>query len=201
MNFVGIEFELKFRATPGLQVAIREAFPGAEQKFDMQTTYYDTPDGALAEQFCTLRRRMENDVSVCTLKTPAGALGRGEFELQGELTADTVKELCKLAGKEELVAALAKGIVPVCGASFTRLAKTLTPEGCTVELALDSGVLTGGGKAAALCEVEVELKEGSREAAAAFARKLATDFGLMPETKSKFRRALDLAKGGNDGTT
>lgn len=197
---MGVEFELKYRATPRQQGAIREAFSGEEQKFDMETTYYDTPDGALAARFCTLRRRMENGVSVCTLKTPAGALGRGEFELQGELTADTVKELCKLSGMTELVSVLEKGIVPVCGASFTRLAKKLTPEGCTVELALDSGVLTGGGKAVALCEVEVELKEGSREAATAFARKIAAEFGLLPETKSKFRRALDLAKGGNDGT-
>lgn len=193
---MGVEFELKYRATPRQQTAVREAFPGEMMKLEMETTYYDTPDGALAARFCTLRRRMENGVSVCTLKTPAGALGRGEFEIQGELTEDTIIELCKLSGIQELHSLVQGGVVPVCGAGFTRLAHTLLLDECTVELALDSGVLTGGGKALPLCEVEVELKSGSREAAMLFAKQLAADFDLLPETKSKFRRALDLAKGG-----
>ena len=88
----------------------------------------------------------------------------------------------------------AEGIVDICGARFTRLAASLTAEGCTLELALDRGVLLGGGREMPLCEVEVELKEGSEEGALAFARHLAETYGLRSEKKSKFRRALDLAK-------
>ena len=67
--------------------------------------------------------------------------------------------------------------------------------GSLLELALDRGVLTGGGREIPLCEVEVELKSGSREAVLAFAKELAQRFDLAPETRSKFRRALALAKG------
>ena len=86
-------------------------------------------------------------------------------------------------------------MIPVCGARFARIAKTLVLEGCTVELALDQGVLTGGGREIPLCEIEVELKEGSREAAAAYAGALAVRFGLEAEHSSKFRRAQKLAGG------
>ena len=93
----------------------------------------------------------------------------------------------------DLMALTVNGIVPVCGARFTRLAKTLELEGCTVELALDQGVLTGRGKEQPLCEVEVELKDGSEEAAVRFAKSLQEAFVLSEEPDSKYRRALILA--------
>ena len=63
----------------------------------------------------------------------------------------------------------------------------------SVELALDRGVFLGGGKQQPFAEVEVELKEGSEEAAVRFAGKLARDFGLTPEHRSKIARARALA--------
>ena len=75
----------------------------------------------------------------------------------------------------------------------TRLAKTVELENCTVEIALDLGVLLGRGKELPLCEVEVELKAGSQEAAVAFAETLAAEHALEKEPLSKFRRALILA--------
>ena len=95
----------------------------------------------------------------------------------------------------DLMALTVNGIVPVCGARFTRLAKQLEIPGGTVELALDQGVLMGKGKELPLAEVEVELKEGSDEAAVAFAKALAEEFCLIPEEKSKFARAMALAMG------
>jgi len=87
-----------------------------------------------------------------------------------------------------------QGLVEVCGARFTRLYKQLSVEGAVVELALDRGTLLGGGRELPLCEVEVELKAGTEDAAAAFAQTLAQKYGLQPEKRSKFRRALALAK-------
>ena len=192
---MSIEFEVKFLATPDQQLALRAAYPGAEQTVSMETTYYDTPEGSLAARWYTLRHRQENDRHVCTLKTPVDGFGRGEFETDCPRIEDALEELCKLSGISELPALLAEGIVPVCGAKFTRIAKTLTLDGATVELALDTGILSGGGQTLPLCEIEVELKSGSREVALLFARALAVKYGLIPEQKSKFRRALALAKG------
>ena len=192
---MGIEFELKFRATPEKLAAIRSAIEGVETRMEMQTTYYDTPTGALAARKYTLRQRMENETSVCTLKFPAGSLGRGEFEVFCPDIMTAIPELCKLSKLEDLSPLTAQGVQPVCGAKFTRIAKTLILPDCTVELALDRGILTGGGREIPLCEVEVELKSGSREGAAAYAMALAATFGLEKEARSKFRRALALAKG------
>ena len=192
---MGIEFELKFRATPDKLNVIRAKVPGQEETISMETTYYDTPADALSQRHYTLRRRLENGCSVCTLKTPAGDLGRGEFEVECPDIETAISALCKLSGLTELPALTAAGVIPVCGARFTRIAKTVVLEDCTVELALDQGILSGGGKEIPLCEVEVELKSGSRDAACLYAAALAATYGLDPEHRSKFRRALALYKG------
>ena len=192
---MGIEIEVKFRATPETIAALRQDFSGTEQTIRMQTTYYDTPSGALSARHYTLRRRLENDLSICTLKAPASRFGRGEYELECDCIEAAIPELCKLSGLQELSTLVQDGLVPVCGAAFTRIAKPLTLSGCTAELALDQGVLTGGGKEIPLCEVEIELKSGDPEALLQFARETAKKYGLSLEQKSKFRRALALAKG------
>ncbi len=192
---MGVEYELKFRAKPEQQALLRAQIDGPETEFDMETTYYDAPDGGLSERFYTLRSRMENQRSVCTLKAPIDEFGRGEWEVDCDCIEDAIEKLCKLGAPEDLKTLVAGGIKEVCGAKFHRIAKTVTlPEG-VVELALDRGVLTGGGREVPLCEVEVELKEGTPETTKAFALLLAGLYGLEPEKKSKFRRALALAKG------
>lgn len=196
---MGREFELKFSAGGAQQEQIRARF-GDFETIAMETTYYDTPDGALARQHITLRRRMEGGRSVCTLKTPSERGGRGEWELDSEHIETAIPELCKLSGWENLLELTSSGVMPICGARFTRLAKTVTMPLCTVEIALDRGVLTGGGRETALCEVEVELKAGSEDAAIQFAQSLAREYGLTPESKSKFSRALALAKGAQHGS-
>ena len=81
----------------------------------------------------------------------------------------------------------------VFAARFTRRAALTNAGEGTVELALDWGVLLGGGKELPFAEVEVELKQGSDADAIAFAQSLAARFRLTPEPKSKIRRALALA--------
>lgn len=196
---MGMEFELKYFATPAVHQAIREAFPVDYQVYDMQTAYYDTWDRALARRRITLRRRMENGQAMCTVKTPISDYGRGEWEcLCGDI-GTAIVELCKLGAPQELMELTRSGVEPICGARFRRLAGSVALEDGAVEIALDQGVLTGGGREEPLCEVEVELKAGDPIQATSFAQALAWRFRLVPQTKSKFRRALDLADGGNDG--
>lgn len=190
---MGREFELKFRAEPTQQQEIRQRF-GDFDTIAMETTYYDAPDHSLSDRHITLRRRMEGGKSVCTLKTPSEKGGRGEWELECDSIEAAIPKLCKLSGWIPLAILTQNGVKEVCGAKFTRLAKTVCLPECTVEIALDLGILTGGGRELPLCEVEVELKDGSEGAAVAFARELAAEFGLQPEEKSKFRRALALAR-------
>ena len=191
---MGREFELKYSASS-------EAFASLGAKWEdftviqMETTYFDTPDSALSQRHITLRRRMENGISVCTVKTPDGTHGRGEWELECDDIQTAIPMLCKLGASEELLALTKTGLQISCGARFTRRAKLIELAGCTVELALDEGVLMGGGRELPLREVEVELKSGPETVAIAFAQALANMYGLVPEKNSKFARAQKLAKG------
>ena len=189
------EFELKYAATAAQLDGIRAAVSGEYHSIAMETTYYDTPGRALSARKWTLRRRLENGVSVCTLKTPAGGLGRHEWEVEQDSIQAAIPELCKLSNLDDLAEMTASGVSPVCGARFTRLACQVNIENAVVELALDEGILFGSGRELAFAEVEVELKSGAEEAACRFAEDLAARFHLIPEEKSKFRRALDLAQG------
>ena len=191
---MGMEYEWKFRADPDAQEAIYQGTQGTWQEISMETTYYDTADGALSKLHYTLRRRMENGKSVCTVKTPADRGGRGEWEVEEDCIETAMPELCKLGAPSYLLALTKEGVTEVCGARFTRRACTVDIGSAVVELALDRGRLTGGGRAIPLCEIEAELKSGAFEAAAAFASLLAKKYSLAAEEKSKFRRALDLSK-------
>lgn len=192
---MGVEYELKFRADRVIQSSILAKIPGQDQLFSMQTTYYDTPTGQLSARRFTLRQRLENGVAVCTLKAPEKGAGRSEWEVDCGSIEDAVPMLCKLGAPEELTQLVSEGLIPVCGAKFRRIARTVILEDCMVELAIDDGILTGGDREIPLCEVEVELKSGSRETCDRYAQTLAERFGLTPEPQSKFRRALALYRG------
>lgn len=192
---MGIEYELKFRATEEILQAILAQYPGQVREFQMETTYYDTPSGALSARHYTLRRRMENEESVCTLKTPAIGKGRQEIELACDDIQKALPALCEMGAPADFAQVIAEGIIPVCSAKFHRTAITLDYPDCCLELALDQGTLSGGGKTIPLCEAEVELKRGEPLSADLFALELANRYHLQPESRSKFRRALALYKG------
>ena len=189
---MGQEYELKYRAEASTLEAIRRSY-GPFAAIAMETTYYDTPDAALSRRKWTLRQRLENGVSVCTLKTPMADGSRGEWEVLCPEITQAAPLLTAAGAPSALTDLISPGVTPVCGARFTRLAKTIPLEGALVELALDQGFLLGGGRELAFAEVEVELKQGPRQDADRFAAALAREYGLVPEPKSKFKRALSLA--------
>ena len=192
---MGLEFELKYRATPALLSQLRQDLPGQEAVLQMQTTYYDTPTGQFSARRCTLRRRLENQTYICTLKTPADGGGRKDWEVESDSIESAIDMLCKLDAPAEILALSEEGLIPICGARFRRITKTLQREDCVLEIALDEGVLTGGSRELPLCELEVELKSGSTAACIAYGKFLEQHYGLCAEENSKFCRALALYEG------
>ena len=190
---MGKEFELKYAATAADLEKLKVRFPDL-RTIAMETTYYDNAQGDFNRLHWTFRRRMENEKSVCTLKTPMAGHGRAEYETECDNLMDAVPLLIEQGAPKELLLLTCRGITPACGAKFTRLAGTLEGDGFTAELALDEGLLLGSGKELPFREVEVELKEGSEEAVTAFAAALAAEFGLQPEPRSKVARARMLAQ-------
>lgn len=189
---MGREFELKFRATAEQLEDIGAQYAPFTQ-IRMETTYYDAPSGVLSRLHWTFRRRMENGVSVVTLKSDLPDGSRGEWETEcGDILA-AVPALLALGAPAELAEYTSEGVVPTCGARFLRRAAKISLGNAVAELALDQGVLLGGGKEEPISEVEVELKEGPDGAVIAFGAELARKYGLQPESRSKIKRALALA--------
>ena len=189
---MGREVELKYRANEAQIAAIREVC-GPFHDITMETTYYDTPQRLMASRRETLRRRYENGVAVFALKTYLPDGSHGEWETEAASFPEAMEKL-RAMGAPNLPDI--DTLVPICGAAFTRSCCLIDVDGGKVELALDQGVLTGRGKELPFAEVEVELKEGSDDIAADFARALGEEFGLVPEPKSKFVRAMALAMNG-----
>lgn len=186
---MGRELEYKYTGTEAAFAVLRQRFgPFTETK--METTYYDTPDAALSRRRWTLRRRMENDVSVCTLKIPLSDGSRGEWEAEAASIEEGMEKLCRGGAPMELREVT--DLRPVCGARFTRLAAMVTLPDARLELALDRGVLLGGGEEQLLLEIEAEYQEGKEAVVHAFAQVLAREFGLTEEPLSKFARARRL---------
>ena len=188
---MGREFELKYQAAPETIAAIHGKF-GEFTRISMETTYYDTADLALRSRKWTLRQRLENGRAVCTVKTPLPDGSRGEWEVENPDLSAGVSQLCGMGAPAEILGYVNHGVAPFCGARFTRLAKTIELPGGRVELALDEGVLLGGGRELPFAEVEVELKSGSDAVAKDFAATLAAEFGLKKQPKSKLARAMAL---------
>ena len=140
----------------------------------MQTTYYDTEDGLLEKNRWMLRLRTENERSVVTMKTPGEGHTRGEWEVEREYLDEAL---------------------PVCGAKFTRITAPLRlSEQTTCTLCGDLGELTGGGKKALLCELELELQAGEEADVQEFAKTLAERFHLHEQPRSKLQRARALTR-------
>lgn len=189
------EYERKFAASAQALAAIEEAW-GPFSPITMETTYFDTPDRKLGIRRWTLRQRLENGTSVCAVKIPLADGSRGEWETACPSLMQALPELVRQGAPAALLEMTVSGLRPLCGARFTRLARTLALPQARVELALDRGVLTGGGRELPLWEVEVELKAGDQAQADAFAQDLARQFSLTEESRSKQARAMALALNG-----
>ena len=171
---MGLELEFKYALTgPGqleeLRQELEKAF-GPWEAVEMETVYYDTPDQALAA------RR-----------------ARGEWELPGGGLADLSK-LQTLGAPWEVTSLQPDQLLPRCGARFRRLRLLACLPDAVAELALDQGVLTGGGRDLPFWELEAERKGGSGEALARWCRSLSEAWHLQEETRSKFARAASLIK-------
>ena len=191
---MGKEFELKYQASPEDLEKIRNRF-GSFHEILMETHYYDTPDGKLGALRWTLRRRLENGVSICGLKTPGKNMVRGEWEVEKASIADGLSALCRMDVPQGFEDMVKNGVQEVCGARFQRQARIAETADGTVEIALDQGVFLGAGKERPFSELEIELKSGSRQAAEAFAASLTREYSLKENLVSKYERALALSKG------
>ena len=190
---MGRELELKFAASSKTLHAMEEKYAPLTP-ITMHTRYFDTPHQAFRGRRWTLRLRLENGRPICTLKTRLSDGSRGEYETESGDIVSAIPALLEQGAPAELEELAREGLEEVCGARFTRLARIIDVPGGQVELALDRGEFTGGGRTLPFTEAEAELKAGPDEVLARFGRALAEEFSLREEPRSKIQRAMALAE-------
>ncbi|MCX7706959.1 MAG: CHAD domain-containing protein [Anaerolineae bacterium] len=160
--------------------------------------YFDTADGRLLAAGYACRLRSEGASALATLKGLGGAQGalhhRDEQEVQ--LTAWTPEVAAwPPSPARDLALALSRGapLQPLFDLEQRRTrADVVDGSRRVAELSLDAVRAVIGRRPALYYELEVELKaEGTEEDLARLAQALSTEYGLKPEPRSKFERALE----------
>ena len=190
------EFELKFATTPEGFAAVKAMYTDY-QDILMESTYYDTVDRKILKMGAMLRKRIENGLAFCTLKTPGEMDTRCELEVQTDSVFVAIPELCKIGAPSWLLQFNRDNLVAASGARYRRLAKMIDTEDSSVELALDEGVFLQGGREIPFCEIELELKEGERRAVLAIAEIIQSVPGVERQKESKYQRASQYSEAEN----
>jgi CHAD domain-containing protein len=159
--------------------------------------YFDAADGRLLAAGYACRLRAEGDAVIATLKGLGGAAGavhrRAEEEVRLPVwTPDVAAWPASPARTLALELAGSAGLEPLFELTQTRAkADVLDGERRVAQLSLDAVRAAVGQRPALYYELEVELAPDGTEAdLAKIASELATAWGLTPEPRSKFERAL-----------
>ncbi|MFN2411251.1 MAG: CYTH domain-containing protein [Halomonas sp.] len=160
-------------------------------------TYFDTPQGALAEARIAVRLRQVDDQILQTVKT-AGHGGGGFSERQEwewsvptlELDTQGLAELPPFQGS---LAESIPALVAQLNTDFVRHSWQVTWQESHIELALDQGDIHSGGHRTTICEAELELQQGEPESLWSLALALAEQVPLRPSDSSKAARGNALA--------
>jgi inorganic triphosphatase YgiF len=203
---ISIETELKLAARTSDLPAVRRALESRAASFGtaprtsrtrLVSTYYDTPDRALARRGSTLRVRRARGKFVQTVKSDgvAGESGlvRGEWEdrVAGEAPDPRAIQTGPFLSPE-----IAAALRPVFRTEVWRLTIPLAPAPATqIEVAIDRGRIRNGSDTPPepISEVELELKRGQPTALYDVALQLLHVAPLRLERRSKAERGYRLA--------
>lgn len=204
---MAIETEIKLQTTlEGLQ-ALRQSTVVAKLQKDtawqtkqLNNQYFDTPDCRLAHSAVALRIRQDGQQLIQTLKTRgqsvAGLAARNEWEwplTSEQLDLTRLDDSCWPIELNDLDKTQ---LQPIFRTDFSRelleLAFDYEGQPVVIELALDQGQVTTAQGSEAICEVELELRQGPAVALLIVAQQLAAEVVLLPCDVSKAERGYRL---------
>ncbi len=166
----------------------------------LRTIYLDSPDLALAKAGIALRLRHDGTAWTQTLKErealAAGLSEARECEAPVAGPAPELDAIADATARARLHTCLAGApLAPVFETDIARTTRRLDlPHLGTVELALDTGEITAGGRRAPVREAEIELVSGSPRAVFEAARQLFPDGGVRLSRETKADRGARLAQ-------
>lgn len=194
-----MEIELKLSLHPA-QVARFRHHPllaGVKPlRRQLHSAYLDTPAWDLMRRAIALRVRRVGRKWVQTLKAESASVG--VLTRRPEWEQDLPRghhDLSRLPGE---ALALLEGVDtslvgPVFVTAFRRTTWWVEMAGASMEVALDEGEIRAGARTLPLCEVEIELKSGPREALFDLALALLDTVPMGVEPRSKAARGYALA--------
>lgn len=162
----------------------------------LHSVYLDTPAWGLMQRRIAFRVRKAGSRWVQTLKAESASVGALTRRPEWETDLPRGHHDLGLLPREAM--ALMTGadvdlIGPAFATDFRRTAWQVRHGGAEMELALDVGEIQSGTHTLPLCEVEIELKSGPREALFELALALLEDVPMGVEPRSKAARGYALA--------
>ena len=205
------ECELKFKARSSDLKKFKQiasAIPGDTTPWslaELSSQYFDTKDGRLAKRGVSVRVRLSNGQSAQTVKTSAigrnGLMNRNEWE---QPSAQSVPDLSALpADARRAIGMVIDGeLVPVIKVDVTRQSMTIRRDtmpgpALVVDVAIDQGIISAGGKTAPVAECELELVQGDLASFFQLASEIHAACPLHLSNTAKSERGFRLMHGGN----
>lgn len=199
-----IETELKFIASPAAAEALGDILSRWPHQHSapqaLANIYFETPDNQLRRWDMGLRIRGVNQHYEMTLKTQGQTIGglhqRPEYNIDLSGPQLDIRLLpAEVWPQGTDVEALQQQLAPLFQTDFIREKWLVSYGESEIEVAFDQGSVIAGELQTPLFEVELELKQGSRQELMAFAFELVREGGLRPGSLSKAARGYHLAKG------
>lgn len=166
------------------------------ERHAQRSIYFDTAEGTLRAKGFSLRVRKVGACHVQTLKTrgsQAGLFDRGEWEMPVAGMAPDLAALARTPVKR--LKHIDGDLLPVVRADVERSAWLVDHLDSMIEVVLDSGKVSAGGRELPFYEVELELKRGDPAALFSLARMLLETVPLRLGVLSKQERGEMLARG------
>ena len=163
-----LEIELKLMVPAAARDAVRRKLTayGKQPRVKFDSVYFDTPDRRLAARKAALRIRRIGEGPrarwVQTLKTndnPGALSHRGEWETPARGSRPSPTDFVD-GPLQRVLGDRSPRLVPVFRTQFERLERAVQYDGARIEVALDEGRVTAGRRSEAICELELELRQG-----------------------------------------
>lgn len=199
------EIELKYKLNEKQKAYVLEdiveSFNGTIIKEKhMKAVYMDTMDNDLAKKKIAFRIREEDKSVFATIKTQG--ISDNGFSQRKEWNADITNSpkkasitdmLANTEADEDIKEYLgSKVLEEKITTQFLRKITLIRYDRSLFEIALDEGMIITNRGQEIICELEVELLEGSEDCLKKFGQVLADKYHLEPEPMSKYARGIRL---------
>ncbi|MDR3393264.1 MAG: CYTH domain-containing protein [Sulfuriferula sp.] len=194
------EIELKLSILPDEVPALLRwpvlVAAGEPRRQLLSSRYYDTPELDLMMRQAAFRVRHTGQSWVQTIKIGGTVVNGLHSRPEWEMAVPDDHPYPELFTAAEVRAVLNAQVVarlqPIFQTVFWRSTWLVDYGNGSIEVALDQGEVSSGGRTAPICEVEFELKSGKADAITRLADTLAQHIKLTPDSVSKAQRGYAL---------